>query len=190
MLGGIMIVLAALLLIWVMAHDAKKGYGKTKILEANKSSSTYNGVDFNLTRSVEIIQAVDETPTTREMVTFQVNISCPHGFVIEPRALFENNIPDFKVVYEPGLKETYQVRSSSPVFMKQLFADGSLAGNLNAYSNAFFFKKRKLTVRFIDGAFTATLEKSGRHQDNTEKLVETAKLFYEKIHTTLPEFTG
>jgi hypothetical protein len=185
-----MMVLAALLLIWVMAHDAKNGYGKTKILEANKSSFTYNGIDFNLTRSVEILKAVDEAPVTREAVTFQVNMPCPHGFVIEPRTLFENNIPDFKVVYEPGLKESYQVRSSSPVFMKQLFADGSLAGNLNAYSNAFFFKKRKLTVRFIDGAFTATLEKSGRHQDNTEKLAETAKLFYEKINTTLPEFAG
>ena len=187
MLAGIVIAAVAILLIWVIAHDAK-GYGQTEILESNQSSFTHDGVSFELSRSIEVINAVDETPVTKETISFQLNMACPHEFVIEPRTLFENNLRRFKVVYEPGLKETYQVRSSNPVFMKQLFADGRLAGNLNTYSNASFFKKRKLTVRFISGAFTATLEKSGKHQDSAERLSETAKLFYEQIKTALPQF--
>ena len=189
MLAGIVIAIAAILLIWMIAHDAK-GFGKTEILEATQSSFTHDGIIFNQIRSVEVLNAVDETPATKETISFQVNMPCPHEFVIEPRTLLESNVRGFKVVYQPGLRADYRVRSSNPVFMKQLFADGRLVGNLNTYPNAFFFRKRKLTVSFIGGAFTATLEKSGKHQDSAEKLRETAKLFYEKIKTALPEFSA
>lgn len=189
MLAGIVIAAVAILLIWVIAHDAK-GFGQKEILESSRASFTHDRVSFELSHSIEKINAVDETPVTKETVSFQLRMPCPHEFVIEPRTLFDNTAPSFQVVYEPGLKATFQVRSSDPVFMKQLFADGSLASNLNTYANASFLKKRKLRVSLINGAFTAALEKSGKHQDSVEKLSETAKLFYEQIKTAWPQVSG
>ncbi len=188
MLAGTLIALAVILLIWIIVHDAK-GYGQTEMLEANQSNFIYDGIIFNIIRSIEVFNAVDETPVTKETISFEVTTPCPHEFVIEPRNFFDNTTRGFKVVYEPGLKEGYQVLSSNPVLIKQYFADGRLVSDLNHYPNAFFFRKRRLTVQFISGLFTATLEKSGKHQDSTKRLGETAKLFYDKIKTTIPEIT-
>jgi hypothetical protein len=179
-LGGIVIALAAILLIWVIVHDAR-GFGQTEIFEATQSSFIYDGVVFKVIHSIEKINAVDEVPVTRETLSFEIDPSHPHEFVIQPRSFFENDSRGFKVVYEPGLKADYQVRSSTPDLMKQFFADGRLASDLNTYAHAFLFKQRKLTVQFIAGRFTATMEKSGKHHDSTDRLSETAKLFYEKI---------
>ena len=186
MVAGLIIALIVILLIGMIVQDAQ-GFGQTENLEANTLSFIYDGVTFNLRRSIEIVNEVDATPVTKEIISFEVNPNCPHEFVIKPRTLFEDPTPGFKVVYEPGLREDFQVRSSNPVLIKQWFADGRLVSNLNTYPNAFLFKQRKLTVQFIGKQFTATLEKSGKHQDSTNKLSETAKLFYEKIKMTRPE---